>query len=590
MVQARDETVRAENETKLTDVIRKELLQRVNPEQTKGLPSFLPLYRGMHLLLSSKDCVQMGIMKGCPVVLRDIVFGDDETLPYDHVAGHPHKLEYMPITLSLEAEKVSWTLPASELPADLPKNIDRRGLFQLRPSYDYLRVAIGADYITVRRTSFLVTPSDTLTVYAAQGGSFDAVVADMQRPPNFDVAKHWLACYVMLSRARSLEAFLILRPATRKELSARPPKYLLDELDRLLRHETTSHQLLVEYIATLGIDVPASIQEVLAPDAAAKELEAVQNIRNHIPTQALDLHGLDDSHSSAPNIQVSVRAEKSAVRDTTIDLQMLSTESVQTALVTHAATLRKRMRSKTSPRDLESKLPKVVKTTPPSQSFRILDKNDIQNCTAAAIVGESIPTTLAHRTEGNDGESEKHDEVDAEPAARVPREPQDAVVPALAELAETTSESLSSADASFTGLSVAAGIVAVGVALSAACATSTNGKQSNDEQHSSVSALFIAEAAEKRARAAEHHGIGDIERAKKLRGAAGQKNPSEELFGERCKSQLRETLERTRAKLALSCSTLAAPAADLPTGHDGLRVQEDAPIPTESLCGIVQET
>ena len=105
-----------------------------------------------------------------------------------------------------------------------------------------------------------------------------------------------------------------------------------------------------------------------------------------------------------------------------------------------------------------------------------------------------------------------------------------------------------------------------------------------------MSALLAADAAGKRARAAAHNGIGDIERATKLRGAAGQKNPSEELFGERCRSQLRETLERTRAKLALSCSTLAAPAADLPTGHDRLRVQEDAPIPTESLCGIVQET
>ena len=80
-----------------------------------------------------------------------------------------------------------------------------------------------------------------------------------------------------------------------------------------------------------------------------------------------------------------------------------------------------------------------------------------------------------------------------------------------------------------------------------------------------MSALLAADAAGKRARAAAHNGIGDMERATKLRGAAGQKNPSEELFGERCRSQLRETLERTRAKLALSCPTLAAPATDLPS-------------------------
>ena len=110
----------------------------------------------------------------------------------------------MPVSLVLRAEKALWTLPASELPADLPTGVDRRGLFQLRPHHDYLRVGIGDEYVSVRRTSFLVSPADTITVYAAQGSTFDAVIADMQRPPNLSPEKHWLACYVMLSRARHL--------------------------------------------------------------------------------------------------------------------------------------------------------------------------------------------------------------------------------------------------------------------------------------------------------------------------------------------------------------------------------------------------
>eukprot|EP00973_Karenia_brevis_P015601 2134074-Karenia_brevis.AAC.1 len=78
MVQAKDEAVRSEDAKKITDAVQTDLLRRVNPEQTKGLPSFLPLHRGMRLLLSSKDCVRLGIIKGCPVILRDIVFADDE--------------------------------------------------------------------------------------------------------------------------------------------------------------------------------------------------------------------------------------------------------------------------------------------------------------------------------------------------------------------------------------------------------------------------------------------------------------------------------------------------------------------------------
>ena len=61
----------------------------------------------------------------------------------------------------------------------------------------------------------VAVPADTITVYAAQGSTFEAVVADMQKPLNYDAAQHWLACYVMLSRAESLEGFLVLRPATR---------------------------------------------------------------------------------------------------------------------------------------------------------------------------------------------------------------------------------------------------------------------------------------------------------------------------------------------------------------------------------------
>ena len=56
IVQARDEVVRSDDAAKLTPQLRASLLQRVNPDDTSGLPSFLSLYRGMRLLLSSKDC------------------------------------------------------------------------------------------------------------------------------------------------------------------------------------------------------------------------------------------------------------------------------------------------------------------------------------------------------------------------------------------------------------------------------------------------------------------------------------------------------------------------------------------------------
>jgi len=186
----------------------------------------------------------------------------------------------MPVSLVLQVEKADWELPHTELPSDLPKGIDRRGLFQIRPRYDYLpSVKIEDSPVPIRRTSFLVTPADTVTVYAAQGSTYDAVVADMERPPNWNLGQHWLACYVMISRARGVNGFLVLRPAKRSELSAGPPSYLLEELKRLTLLETASHQELVDYISSLSISVPEKIQGVLDIDAPAKEADRVKQGR-----------------------------------------------------------------------------------------------------------------------------------------------------------------------------------------------------------------------------------------------------------------------------------------------------------------------
>ena len=131
-----------------------------------------------------------------------------------------------------------------------------------------------------KRQSFLVTPADTVTVYTAQGGTYDAIVADMQRPPYQPLAMHWLACYDMISKARSLGGFLVLRPATRKELSAGLPQYLVDELDRLRRLEKESHKDLVKYIESLSIDLPPRIMELLRVDAAREQVQQVKAARS----------------------------------------------------------------------------------------------------------------------------------------------------------------------------------------------------------------------------------------------------------------------------------------------------------------------
>jgi len=278
MIQANDEVVRSENKGTLTQQVHADLLRRVNPEQTKGLPSLLPLCKGMRLLLASKDCVRFGIMKGCPCIIEDNVFADDEILPFNPVAGDPHNLHIcQSVCSSDQRAQCGFYLEQNSQRVCLRTLIDA-ACFNSSP-HTTICVQVEHASMNVRRKSLLVMPGDAITVCSAQGNTYDAVIADMQRPPNLETARHGLACYVKLSRARSLEGFLILRPATRKEFS-RPPLYLLDELVRSGHLEAMSLNELARYIQALPIHIHPEVLDLFSADAPQREMQMVQARRS----------------------------------------------------------------------------------------------------------------------------------------------------------------------------------------------------------------------------------------------------------------------------------------------------------------------
>ena len=83
----------------------------------------------------------------------------------------------------------------------------------------------------------------------------------------------------MLSRARTLEGLLILRPATYDELNRGAPQYLLDEVDRLLELEKESTEDLKKYIENLPCQVPSEILELFRDNAESEELRRVVAVR-----------------------------------------------------------------------------------------------------------------------------------------------------------------------------------------------------------------------------------------------------------------------------------------------------------------------
>ena len=75
---------------------------------------------------------------------------------------------------------------------------------------------------------------------------------------------HWLACYVMLSRATELDGLLISRLCTRAELGRGPPQFLLDELERLRGVEEASLRNLEAYIRRVWPAAPADLLCILS--------------------------------------------------------------------------------------------------------------------------------------------------------------------------------------------------------------------------------------------------------------------------------------------------------------------------------------
>ena len=102
---------------------------------------------------------------------------------------------------------------------------------------------------------------------------------DLARPWRTSPQQFWLMCYVILSRATSLEGFLAIRLPTVADLNARPPQYLLDEIDRLLQLERTTTRDLQQYLRDLQCDVPPEILALFHQEAEAMEIRETQALR-----------------------------------------------------------------------------------------------------------------------------------------------------------------------------------------------------------------------------------------------------------------------------------------------------------------------
>jgi len=208
------------------------------------LPGVLPAYEGMRYRLQNcKECVRLGLMTGAEIELLHIQTSPEEwneNKPRDQL-GDLNVLRFMPEACLVRAVDARWTLPTTHLPA-LPAGFDCRGVFVLRPAMTHFKIEVASkDKLHVRRIMFPLLPASVCIVYGAQGEGWPAVVGDLCCPPGMSSLVHWVANYVILSRAETLDGLLLLTNTTRANLERGAPQYLLNEIDRLLALEKKKH-------------------------------------------------------------------------------------------------------------------------------------------------------------------------------------------------------------------------------------------------------------------------------------------------------------------------------------------------------------
>ena len=74
---------------------------------TKYLSGVVPLFYGMEVLLEDRQCVELGIVRGCRCVVRDILFDDTEPSHDDDPRDEPSVLRCVPFGLIVQVPAIT---------------------------------------------------------------------------------------------------------------------------------------------------------------------------------------------------------------------------------------------------------------------------------------------------------------------------------------------------------------------------------------------------------------------------------------------------------------------------------------------------
>ena len=222
------------------------MTQEPNLTKTKKIPGVAALHVGQRVKLTTVILPPHLVPEATGVVVGIDLHPAEPPIVHQPMLAEAGcvVLKFVPRAVYVRMDGVS----ARYLP-DAPETpMDMTGVIAVKPiarTWSY-EPEHGAGAVPVRRTGTPLVPVKAATLYGLQGMTADpGLLAAWHMPPRLPAATRWLAFYVMLSRARSLDVLRSIGLPDREILEGGPPAELTATETKLFHDRIVTTRLAV---------------------------------------------------------------------------------------------------------------------------------------------------------------------------------------------------------------------------------------------------------------------------------------------------------------------------------------------------------
>lgn len=182
-------------------------LGRLHSGRTKQRLGQIPLVLGMPVIISQNFDVEAGVVNGCIGTLKKIRYRLDSL-------GRRHA--------------ISCVVHAPNTDGECLPNLPKQYVVALEDTQDIeLRHPFSLKNVKIKRTQVPIVPAFAMTAYKAQGQTLSNAIVDLASCSGTE------SPYVMISRVKSLDGLLILRPFSENKITCRRSEDARREMKRL---------------------------------------------------------------------------------------------------------------------------------------------------------------------------------------------------------------------------------------------------------------------------------------------------------------------------------------------------------------------